>query len=79
MSCARQEKTLNNPSLPDVGCHVGISGRRLEPSQFAYATQEEENKTVIEFAEGLVSSIEETEDHKGGNVRIIVPPLRFAW
>ena len=47
--------------------------------QFAYATQEEKDKTVIEFADGLVSSIEETEDHKGGNVRIIVPPVVFGW
>ena len=47
--------------------------------QFAYATQEVKNKTVIEFVEGLVSSIEETEDNKGGNVRIIVPPVIFGW
>lgn len=47
--------------------------------QFAYATEEEKNKTVIEFVDGLVSSIEETEDHKGPTVRTIVPPVIFGW
>ena len=47
--------------------------------RFAYATQEEKGKTVIEFTDGLVSAIEETEDRKGGNVKIIVPPVVFGW
>jgi hypothetical protein len=47
--------------------------------QFAYSTQEEKGKTVVEFTNGVVSAIEESEDHKGGNVRIIVPPVVFGW
>ncbi len=47
--------------------------------QFAYATQEERGKVVIEFTNDVVSAIEESEDHKGGNVRIIVPPVIFGW
>ncbi|MCX6877299.1 MAG: hypothetical protein NTW21_26350 [Verrucomicrobia bacterium] len=47
--------------------------------QFSYATQEEKGKTVVEFTHDVVSAIEETEDRKGGNVRIIVPPVIFGW
>ena len=47
--------------------------------QFAYATQEEKGKMVVAFVDGVVSSIEETEDRKGGNVRIVVPPVVFGW
>jgi hypothetical protein len=47
--------------------------------QFAYATQEEKGKTVIEFTDDVVSAIEESKDRKGGNVRIIVPPVAFGW
>ena len=47
--------------------------------QFAYSTQEERGKAVIEFTNDVVSAIEESEDHKGGNVRIIVPPVIFGW
>ncbi len=47
--------------------------------QFAYATQEERGKVVIEFTNDVVSAIEESEDHKGGNVRVIGPPVVFGW
>ncbi|MEI6654114.1 MAG: hypothetical protein WCP45_05045 [Verrucomicrobiota bacterium] len=47
--------------------------------QFAYATQEEKGKMVIEFTSDVVSAIEESKDQKGGNVRIIVPPVVFGW
>jgi hypothetical protein len=33
---------------------------------------------VIEFAEGLATSIEETEEHQGGNAWIKAPPVRFG-
>lgn len=66
-------KTINHYTT-QIDPRTGMSYR-----QFAYATQEEKNKTLIEFTDGLVSSIEETEDHKGGNVRIIVPPVLFGW
>jgi len=47
--------------------------------QLAYSTQEEKSKVVIEFTNDVVSAIEESEDHKGGNVRVIVPPVVFGW
>jgi hypothetical protein len=43
-------------------------------------TQVEKGKTAIEFENGLVSAIEESVDRqKGGNTRIIVPPLVIGW
>ena len=47
--------------------------------QLAYVTQEEKSKTAVEFENDVVTAVEESEDHKGGNVRIIVPPLIFRW
>ena len=66
-------KTINHYTT-EINPVTGQSYRR-----FAYATQEEKGKTVIEFTDGLVSAIEETEDRKGGNVKIIVPPVIFGW
>jgi len=42
-------------------------------------TQVEKGKTAVEFENGVVTAIEESEDHKGGNVRIIVPPVVYGW
>ena len=47
--------------------------------QLAYVTQEEKSKTAVEFENDVVTAVEESEDHKGGNVRIVVPPLLFRW
>ncbi len=47
--------------------------------QLAYVTQEEKSKTAVEFENDVVTAVEESEDHKGGNVRIIIPPLVFRW
>jgi len=47
--------------------------------QLAYVTQEEKSKTSVEFENDVVTAVEESEDHKGGNVRIVVPPLVFRW
>ncbi len=47
--------------------------------QLAYVTQEEKSKTVVEFEDDVVSAVEESEDRKGGNVRIVVPQLVFRW
>ena len=47
--------------------------------QLSHVTQEEKSKTAVEFENGLVTAITESEDRKGGNVRIIVPPLIFGW
>lgn len=66
-------KTINHYTT-EIDPRTGMAYRR-----FAYATQEEKGKTVVEFTDGLVSAIEETEDRKGGNVRVVVPPLIFRW
>jgi hypothetical protein len=47
--------------------------------QLSHVTQEEKGKTVIEFEDEVVTAIEESEDRKGGNVRIVVPPVVFGW
>ncbi len=47
--------------------------------QLAYTTQEEKNKTVVEFDNGVVSSLEEAETRHKTPVKIIVPPVVFAW
>ncbi len=47
--------------------------------QLAYVTQQEKSKTAVEFENDVVTAVEESEDHKGGNVRIVVPPLVFHW
>lgn len=66
-------KTINHYTT-DIDPRTGQAYRR-----FAYATQEETGKTVVEFVDGLVSVIEETEDRQGGNVRVVVPPVIFRW
>jgi hypothetical protein len=47
--------------------------------QFSHSTQVEKGRTNVEFEDGLVSAVEESEDRQGGNVRIVVPPLIFGW
>jgi len=47
--------------------------------QLSHITQEEKSKTAVEFEDGLVSAVTESENRKGGNVRIIVPPWTFGW
>lgn len=48
--------------------------------QLVSVTQIEKSKTAVEFENDVVTAVEETEDHnRGGNVRIIVPPLVFGW
>lgn len=47
--------------------------------QLSHITQEEKSKTAVEFEDGLVSAVTESKSRKGGNVRIIVPPLIFGW
>lgn len=42
-------------------------------------TRVEKGKTGVEFENDVVTAVEESEDHQGGNVRIIVPPLFFRW
>ena len=42
-------------------------------------TRVEKGKTAVEFENDVVTAVEENEDHQGGNIRIIVPPLVFRW
>lgn len=58
---------------------------RIDPTtgaayrQLASVTQVEKSRTAVEFENDVVTAVEESEDHQGGNVRIIVPPLVFGW
>jgi len=54
-----------------------VSGQAYR--QFSHITREETGKTVVEFEDGLVTALEESENNGPGNVRIIVPPLVFQW
>ncbi|MFK7849552.1 MAG: hypothetical protein AB8D78_01130 [Akkermansiaceae bacterium] len=47
--------------------------------QLSHITTEETGKTVVEFKDGLVTALEESENNGPGNVRIIVPPLIVRW
>lgn len=58
---------------------------RIDPAtgtvfrQLSHITQEEKGKTAVEFENGLVTAISESENRGPGNVRIIVPPIIFGW
>jgi hypothetical protein len=54
-----------------------VSGQTYR--QFSHVTEEEKSKTVVEFENGLVSSLEESEQRRGAPVKIIVPPVVFVW
>ena len=47
--------------------------------QLSHVTKEEKAKTVVEFENEVVTAIEESESRQGGRVRIVVPPIVFAW
>jgi hypothetical protein len=47
--------------------------------QLTHVTEEIKGKTVVEFRNGVVSSLEESERRRGVDVRIVVPPVIFAW
>ena len=47
--------------------------------QLSHVTREEKEKIAVEFENDVVTAIEQSEDHGGGNVRIIVPPVIFGW
>ena len=54
-----------------------ISGQVFR--QLSHVTQEEKNKTVVEFEEGVVTSLEESEQSSGATVKIIGPPVVLIW
>jgi len=67
-------KTINHYTT-EIDRLTGRFYRRL-----AYSTYEEKSRTVVEFTDGLVSAVEESENHqRGANVRIVVPPIVFRW
>lgn len=47
--------------------------------QLSHIEQVEKGRTSVEFGDGIVTAVEESEDRQGGNVRIVVPPLVFGW
>jgi len=47
--------------------------------QLVSVTQVEKSRTAVEFENDVVTAVEESEDHQGGNVRIIIPPVVFGW
>lgn len=47
--------------------------------QLVSVTQIEKSKRVVEFTNGAVSAIEDSESKRAENVRIIVPPIVFGW
>jgi hypothetical protein len=47
--------------------------------QLVSVTQIEKSKRVVEFTNGAVSAIEDTESKRADNMRIIVPPIVFGW
>ena len=58
----------------EVDRTTGQTFRRL-----VSVTRVEKGKTAVEFENDIVTAVEESEDHQGSNVRIIVPPLVFGW
>jgi hypothetical protein len=54
-----------------------ISGQVFR--QLSHVTQEEKNKTVVEFENGVVTALEESEQRTGTPVKIVVPPVVFVW
>jgi len=67
------EETKHYTTIRDP--YTGAIYRKL-----SHVTQEEKGKTLVEFEDDVVSAIEQSEDRRrGGNVRIIVPPVVFGW
>lgn len=60
--------------VTEIDRTTGQSYRRL-----VSVTRVEKGKLAVEFENDLVTAVEESEDHQGGNVRIIVPPLIYHW
>ena len=47
--------------------------------EYSHTTREEIGKIVIEFENEVVTAIEESENNGDGKVKIVTPPLIFAW
>ena len=57
-----------------VDPHTGAVFRQL-----SHIERVERGRTNIEFKDDLVTAIEQSEDRRGGTVKIVVPPLVFGW
>ncbi len=67
------EEVKHYVAVPDP--LTGVVYQRL-----SHVTQEERGKTRVEFADDVVTAVEQSESRRGGgNVRIIVPPVVFGW
>ena len=60
--------------ITEVDRATGAAYRRL-----VSVTRVEKSKTTVEFENEWVTAIEESEDRRGNNVKIIVPPVIFPW
>ena len=58
----------------EIDRSTGQTFRRL-----VSVTRVEKGKSAVEFENDVVTAVEESADHQGGNARIIVPPLVFRW
>ncbi len=58
----------------EIDRYTGRAYRRL-----VNVTREEKGKTAIDFENGHVTALEESEEQRGSNVRIIVPPITLRW
>lgn len=47
--------------------------------QLSHIERVERGRTNVEFKDDVVTAIEESEDRRGGTVKIVVPPLVFGW
>jgi hypothetical protein len=45
----------------------------------SHITQIETGNFAVEFINDVVTAVEESKEDKGGNVRIVVPPVVFGW
>jgi hypothetical protein len=67
----RKSSTTSPGSIPSSGAGL--------PPVLPHPHRVEKSRTAVEFADDIVTAIEESEDNQGGNVRIIVPPVIFGW
>ncbi|MBK1833966.1 hypothetical protein [Roseibacillus ishigakijimensis] len=59
---------------PVVDPYTGAVYRR-----YTHTTQEEKSKVVVEFENGVATVIEENEQQKGGDVKVVLRPVVWVW
>ncbi len=60
--------------VTEIDRSTGQAYRRL-----VSVTRVEKGKTAVEFKDDVVTAVEESANNRGGDTRIIVPPLVFRW